>query len=172
MLSTTDFLTYSRWVGIGTLTMAGIAVIAFGFKWGIRFRLVGVTGFMGVLTAGLFALSLVPLTHTQIPGAAKFSLVYDNGATQAVITVPPDLTTEGLTATLQQAAADLFSPGRLGLGRDQLIIIARTVIHPQPGVSQPLVLGQVTRSLTSRSDDDMVIQINAPNLQKAQASVS
>lgn len=172
MFSTADFLVYCRWVGIGTLVMAGLAIVAFAFKWGFRFRLVGVTGFMGVLTAGLFALSLVPLTHTQIPGAAKFSLVYDNGATQAVITVSPDLTPESLEATLQQAANDLFSPGRLGLGRDQLIIVARTVIHPQPGVSQPLVLGQVSRSLASRTDEGMVIQINAANLKKAQESTS
>ncbi|MDX2099073.1 MAG: Ycf51 family protein [Leptolyngbyaceae cyanobacterium bins.59] len=159
MPTTADFFTATQWVGITTLVFAALTVLAFVLSWGIRFRLVGVTGFTAVLTGGLFALSLVPLTHTVIPGATKFSRTYDNGATQAVITVSPDITESQLEATLRQAAEDLFSFGRLGSGEDMLTIRARTLIHPSPGISQPLFLGQARRSLASREDGQMVIEI-------------
>lgn len=159
MPTTADFLTYAQWAGIATLAFAGLAILGFVVKWGIRFRLVGVTGFMAVLTVGLFSLGLVPFTRTVIPGAVKFSTVYDSGATQAVIAVPPTITVPELNATLQQAANDLFSSGRLGLGQNKLTVRARIVLHPEPGVSVPLYLGQIRRSLLVREDDQMMIEL-------------
>lgn len=159
MLTTANFLTFTQWIGILTLACGFITLLGFIFKWGIRFRLVGITGFLGVLTAGLFALSLVPFTRTVIPGAVRFSLVYDNGGNQTVIAVPPSITESELEATLRQAASDLFSYGRLGGANNQLTIRARAIIHPEPGVSKPLFLGQVKRSLASREDEQMAIEI-------------
>jgi hypothetical protein len=166
MPTTADFSTYAQWAGIATLAFAALSGLAFLLKWGIRFRLVGVTGFMAVLTVGLFSLGLVPFTRTAIPGAVRFSTVFDSGAAQAVIVVPPTITESELTATLQQAASDLFSMGRLGRGEEQLTIRARTVLHPEPGVSQPLVLGQVKRSLSVRDDENMTIELFPDNLAK------
>ncbi|BAZ14217.1 hypothetical protein NIES4071_60570 [Calothrix sp. NIES-4071] len=155
-----EFLQYTQWSGIATLAFAALATLAFVLKWGIRFRLVGTTGFMLVVTAGLFALSLAPLTRTVIPGAIRYSLVYDNGGTQTVITLPPTTTQTQLDATLRQAASDLYSYGRLGVGTNNLMLIrARTVIHPEKGVSIPLYLGQVKRSLASRDDSKMAVEI-------------
>lgn len=166
MLTTAWFLTAAQWAGLSTLGFAALVVLGFMFQWGVRFRLVGVTGFMGVLTGGLFALSLVPLTHTVVPGAARFSVIYDNGASQAVIAVAPEITEAELEATLRQAAGDLFSYGRLGQGSDQFLISARTVLHPQPGLSQPLVLGRVKRILSTREDRQMVIEIDQESFAK------
>lgn len=139
MLTPADFATYSRWAGVATLVMASLTVLTFVFRWGVRFRFVGITGFLGVVTVGLFALSIVPIVHSPVPGAAKYTLVYDNGATQVVITVPPDIERSTLEATLVQAANDLFSLGRLGRGGDRLTVIARTVVHPEPGVTEPVI---------------------------------
>jgi hypothetical protein len=172
MLTTAWFFSAAKWAGISTLGFAALAVLAFVFQWGLRFRLVGVTGFMGVLTGGLFALSLVPLTHTVIPGAAKFSVIYDNGASLTAIAVSPTITESELDATLRQAAGDLFSYGRLGQGNDQFIIRARTVLHPQEGVSQPLLLGQVKRALSTRDDSQMVIEIDRENIAKLPKAVA
>jgi hypothetical protein len=48
----------------------------------------------------------------------------------------------------------------MGGGTDnQMTIRARTIIHPEPGVSQPLFLGQVRRSLASRDDQQMAVTI-------------
>jgi len=165
MLTTADFLLATKWVGITTLIFAVITVLSFILKWGIRFRLVGATGFLGVLTSGLFALGLVPFTRSVIPGAVRFSTIYDNGSTQAVIAVRPQISESELEATLRQAASDLYSYGRLGrTGEEQLTIRARTIIHPEPGVSKPLYLGQVKRSLSSRNDEQMEIALFPENL--------
>lgn len=166
MFTPDAFLTYTQWAGLATLFFAALTLLSFLVKWGIRFRLVGVTGFMIVLTSGLFALSLVPFTRTVIPGAVRFSTVYDSGAAQAVIAVPPTITATELDATLRQAANDLFSPGRLSRGENLLTIRARTVLHPEPGVSQPLYLGQIRRSLYVRDDDQMMIELNPANIAK------
>lgn len=170
MLTTAAFLQYTQWTGILTLVLAAITILAFVLKWGLRFRLVGVTGFMGVLTAGLFALGLVPFTRTLIPGAVPFSLIYDGGSTQAVIAVSPQITESELEATLRQAASNLYSYGRLGQADKQLTIRARTIIHPEPGVSELINLGQVKRSLAQRDDAQMVVQINKQSFAKLPAS--
>lgn len=171
MPTTDDFLNYSLWIAATTLAFAVLAGLGFLFKWGIRFRLVGATGFLGVLTVGLFSLSLVPFTRTVIPGAVHFSTVFDSGATQAVIVVPPTITESELSATLQQAASDLFSVGRLSRKEDQLTIRARAILHPEPGVSQLLYLGQIQRSLYDRKDNQMTIQLFSENLAKLPQSV-
>lgn len=155
-----EFVKYTQWSGIATLAFVIITILAFVLKWGIRFRLVGTTGFMLVVTAGLFALSLAPLTRTVIPGAIHYSLIYDNGATQTVISLPNKITQTQLDATLRQAASDLYSYGRLGVGTNNLMIVrARTVIHPEPGVSIPLYIGQAKRSLASRDDSSIAVEI-------------
>ncbi|NJP11365.1 MAG: DUF2518 family protein [Leptolyngbyaceae cyanobacterium RU_5_1] len=159
MFSTEQLLQYTRWSGYFTLFCAAVALFGWLLKWGIRFRLVGVTGFMVVLTSGLFALSLGFHSHPIIPGAVRFSRVFDTGSTELVISVPPKITETELEATLQQAAADLYSSGRLSQGTDKMTIRARTVLHPEPGVSQPIYLGQIKRSLLSRSDDQMTVEI-------------
>ncbi|MBW4613665.1 MAG: Ycf51 family protein [Desmonostoc vinosum HA7617-LM4] len=160
MLTTADFIQYTQWSGIATLVLAALAVLGFILKWGIRFRLVGTTGFMVVLTSGLFALSLVPLSRTVVPGAVKFTRVYDNGSTQTVIAIAPTITPTQLEATLRQAAINLYSPGRLGMrGDNQLTIRARAITHPEPGISIPVYLGQVKRSLIAREDAQMSIEI-------------
>jgi hypothetical protein len=166
MPTTADFITYTQWAGIATLGFAALTLLSFVLKWGIRFRLVGVTGFMLVLTSGLFALGLVPFSRTMVPGAVRFTTVYDSGAAQAVIAVPPTITPDQLDATLRQAASDLFSPGRLSRGQDKLTIRARTILHPEPGLSQPVFLGQIRRSLFVRDDDQMIIELNPDNLAK------
>jgi hypothetical protein len=164
MFTTDAFASYTQWSGIATLVMALLAGIAFKAQWGLRFRMVGATGFMGVLTVGLFALSLVPLTHVEIPGAVRYSLVFDTGSTQTVIAVPATITQDQLEATLQQASVDLFSPGRLGRQDNQLTIRARTILHPKPGISEPVFLGQVKRSLALREDPNQEITIFSKNL--------
>lgn len=159
MPTTADFLNYTQWMGITTLACAALTLLGFILKWGIRFRLVGITGFLGVLTGGLFALGLVPFTRTVIAGAVRYTVVYDNGGTQAVIAVAPQISESELEATLRQAASNLFSYGRLGRNEDKLTIRARTVIHPEAGVSQPLYLGNIKSSLASRNDEQTAIEI-------------
>jgi hypothetical protein len=161
-----DFFTYTQWSGLLCIGLALLTGLAFLLKWGIRFRLVGATGLMGVLTVGLFALSFVPLTRATVPGAARFTTVYDSGSTLTTIVVTPPITEAQLTATLQQASSDLFRAGRLGRSQEPFLIRARTVVHIKDGVSQPLYLGELTRSLPSDNRDPVAIRIYSENLAK------
>ena len=166
MITTAEFFKYFQWSAIATLVFAVLTILALVLKWGFKYRLVGATGFMGVLTVGLFGLSLVPIVHSNIPGAQHYSLIYDNGSDRATIAVAPPISETGLDATLRQAAADLYSYGRSGAVDRQLKIRARTVIHPRPGVSEPLVLGEVSRSLGGGEEGELNIRIDRANLGK------
>lgn len=160
----TNLFTYAQWSGIATIVCLLATIVAFILGWGFRFRLVGVTSFMTVLTVGIAALGLGLFPHTEVPGAVRYSLVFDNGANQAVIAVSPEVAESAIEPTLRQAAADLYSYGRTGSnGNDRFTVKLRTLLHPQPGVSQPLYLGQVKRSLIAR-DDDLQIEVFAKNL--------
>ncbi|PSN13481.1 hypothetical protein C7293_15795 [filamentous cyanobacterium CCT1] len=143
MLSPDDFLVATQWAGLGTLALALLAGLAFVFKWGIRFRLVGAAGFAAVLTVGLLGLSFEPFTRTAVPGAIPYTTVYDSGASQVVIAVPNTISSETLDATLRQAASNLFKPYRLGLPGQVATIRARAIAHEPGGVSKLVYLGQI-----------------------------
>ncbi len=170
MLTTAEFFKYFQWSGIATLAFAALTILALILKWGFKYRLVGATGFMGVLTVGLFGLSLVPIVHSNVSGALHYALIYDNGSDRATIAVATPITETGLDATLRQAAADLYSYGRSGAVDRQLKIRARTVIHPRIGVSEPLVLGEVTRSMGGGESGTLAIRIDRVNLDKVARS--
>ncbi|HZG39236.1 MAG TPA: Ycf51 family protein [Nodosilinea sp.] len=159
MLSPNDFLVATQWAALGTVALAVLAGLAFIFKWGIRFRLVGATGFAGVLTVGLLGLSFEPFSRTAVPGAMPYATVYDSGASQIVITVPNTMTPETLDATLHQAASNLFKPYRLGLPGQVATIRARTIAHEPGGVSRLLYLGQIQANLKG-SDEPFQVQID------------
>jgi hypothetical protein len=160
-----DFFTCAKWLGIATVVSLVVAIVSFFLSWSWRFRLVGVTSFMGVLTAGFFALGLGLFPHAEIPGAARYSLIYDNGANQAVVAVSPKIEKSAIKPTLIQAATDLYSYGRTGSGgNDQFTIKLRTVLHPEPGISKPLFLGTAKRSITARSSEDIEIEVFEQNL--------
>lgn len=160
---TLDFTQYTFYLLYGTLAFGVLSAIAWFAQWGLRFRLVGATGFMMVLTVGMFGLSLGLFTRQVVPGAVTYSLVYDNGANQAVIAVAPDVTPDQVAATLQQAANDLYSYGRSGAAVSMMHVRARTLIHPQDGVSQPVYLGEAERSLGRRDSGAIAVQVNEEN---------
>lgn len=160
MLFGFPLVTIALWSGYLTLFCAALMILGWVLKWGIRFRLVGITGFMGVLTGGLFALGLGLHDRPQIPGAVKFTRVFDSGASQVVIVVPPTITETQLDATLRQAAVDLYSTGRLSQGEATMTIRARSLVHPQPGVSQPIYLGQIKPSLSSPTDQQAIVELD------------
>ncbi|MBS0018310.1 MAG: Ycf51 family protein [Arthrospira sp. SH-MAG29] len=168
MLTTPELLDFSKWLGIATLAFAALTVLAFVLNWGFRFRLVGITAFTGVLAGGVFALGLGLFQRVEIPGAVRYSRVFDDGARQIVIAVAPDITETQLEATLQQAASDLYSPGRGGAGQMPLVIRARTIVHPQPGVSEPIFLGRVQRVSGFDNQGDVAIAINQESLNHLQ----
>ena len=157
--TTADFWLATQYFAYASIAMGILAAIAFIFKCGFRFRLVGVTGFMIVLMGGAFGLSVVPFVQADIPGSARFDVTYDNGLSQAVIAVSPTISETELDATLRQAASNLFSLGRSGGINEKFLIRARTVLHTEPGLPIPLYLGDVRRSLAVRDDEQMIVTL-------------
>ena len=168
MVTNAELLIVCKLGAILTVICGAIATLGFIFNWGIKFRLVGITAFMGVLTGGMLGLGLGLYTRTAIPGALPYSVVYDNGSNKSVVAIQPEVTKSELQPTMQQVAADLFSPGRFGVGDNQLTIKVRTVIHPETGVSEPVYLGEVKRSLGTREDENMEITIFSDRLEHIQ----
>lgn len=161
MESTLDFATYTIWSIYATIAFAVLAIVGFIFKWGFRFRFVGATGFMIVLTIGLFGLSLGLFSRPNIPNAVRFNLVYDNGANQAVIVVPLDITESQLEATLEQASSNLFSYGRSATDDDPYLTVRARALYHGDNVTYPLYLGQLRRSLYQQGSDSINIEIFA-----------
>ena len=162
------FLEATKWMGFATLAFGALAAISFIAKWGIRFRLVGTTGFCGVLTAGLFGLSFQPLVATTVEGAVPYATVFDSGASQLVISVPASISETELKATLQQAAINSFNPSQLSRGGQTPTVRARAIVHRDPGISDLLYLGQAQPDLDSESGYRITI---APSeLAKAKAA--
>lgn len=167
-----DFFTFAKWSGIATIACLVVAIASFIAGWSFRFRLVGVTSFMGVLTIGIFALGLSLFPHAEIPGAVRYALIYDSGANQAVVAVPPNIEKSAIEPTLIQAVTDLYSYGRTGAsGNNQFTVKLRTVLHPKEGVSQPLFLGEAKRSLINRSDEDIKIEVFSENIAQLPSSL-
>lgn len=154
-----DFLEATKWFGIATLSLGLLTLLAFILKWGIRFRLVGITSFMGVLTGGIFGLSFEPFIQTVIPGAIPYETVYDSGSAQVVIRVPPTITPPEIEATLQQAASNLFKPSRLGVPGQTPTIRARVIRHQPDGISELLYLGQVQPAKDTETGDSLAITL-------------
>ncbi|PZV19639.1 MAG: hypothetical protein DCF20_01125 [Pseudanabaena sp.] len=160
-------------MGVFVLACALVTGLAIAFKWSWRYRMVGATLFSVVLVVGLFSLSFEPITRSSIEGAVPFKLVYDRFGSKATIAVAPTTTPKQLEATLKQASNNLFASGRNGQGESQLTIYARTVVHPREGVSKPLYLGRVKRSISLRNDPNIEVEIFADKfaeLPKAQNS--
>lgn len=170
MLTTADFLRACQWAGIATLGLALITAMGFVLQWGLRFRLVGVTGFMLVMTGGLFGLSVVPFTRTIVPGSVHYSLIFDDGATRAVIAVPASITAPELDATLRQAGGDVLrNYGRLNRVGELPTLRARAILHPEPGVSQLVYLGKIQR-IANGGDSPFKIELFDEQLAAVQKS--
>ena len=168
MLSPEQFFVATGYFAIATLAFGALTALSFVLMWGIRFRLVGATGFMGVLTAGLFGLSFQPLTQTIIPGALPYTTVFDSGASQIVIAVPNEINRTELDATLRQAASNLLKPSRLGgMGQAKPLIRARAIVH-NSGISELVYVGSVTPGSGDTPEEKApVVEIYTDQLAKA-----
>jgi len=132
----------------GQISLAGLglsgllAAFAFVTKQVWRFKAVGYTGFLIVLTAGLFALGPAFTPRPKVQGAKPYQIVFDQYRSRLVVAVAPTITPEELGLTLRQVRNQVGSTGRRA-GAGKLEIIARTLISIAPGTSQVVYLGRL-----------------------------
>lgn len=128
------------WLAWSGLAFALLTLVAFGARWGVRFRLVGVTSFTLLLAVSCWAFSVSYQPPVIVEGAVRAPLVFDNGNDLVVAQAPAGIAKEAIEPTLAQLAANLRSGGRNG----EEVVIRLRQLQPGPeGSSTPVVLGEV-----------------------------
>ncbi|BDA40174.1 Ycf51 family protein [Candidatus Atelocyanobacterium thalassae] len=159
MLTFINFPNYIQWSLMATIILLLVVILSFMLSWKNRFRLVGILGFVIVLTVGLFGLKIGLLNYNKTTTSVSLSRVYDNAGDQIVISVKPSITKIKLLETLRQAAQNYFVYGR-SMGKDnKLTIRARVLLHINEKEDLPLYLGKAEEVLNFQSYDDSKINI-------------
>ncbi len=127
------------WTGLG---LSGLTVIAFLAKWGLRFRLVGVSSFTFLLAMSCWAFALSYSPPVEVEGAIRAPVVFDNGNDLVVAQVSPNLNTTSVKPTLEQLAANLRGAGR---SSNVVQIRLRALVPEGDGISRPEILGEIER---------------------------
>ncbi|MCP9882550.1 Ycf51 family protein [Cyanobium sp. Alchichica 3B3-8F6] len=141
-------LTAGQWLGAASGALAITTVVGYLRRWGIRFRLVGVTSFTALLAVSCitFAVSYAP--RVRLEGAVSVPVVYDNGSDLVVAAAPVELPPGAAGPTVLEVAENLRGSGRSSA--DGLVHVRlRRVENLGPGLSKPVVLAEATRNLTS-----------------------
>ena len=127
------------WIGLG---LSLLTVVAFLTRWGLRFRLVGITSFTFLLAVSCWAFGISYTPPVVVEGAIRAPVVFDNGTDLVVATVPVDLEPAAVSATLEQLAGNLRSAGR---GRGTGKVRLRAFESAGEGISRPVILGETVR---------------------------
>ncbi len=141
-------LVAGKWLGIASGVLAVLMVVGFLARWGIRFRLVGITSFTTLLAISCAAFAISYSPRLSIEGAVSVPVVFDNGADLVVAAAPADLAPEAFAPTVQQVASNLRGSGRNT--SDGLVTVRLRRVEPAgEGVSRPVVLAEAQRDLVS-----------------------
>ena len=141
-------LVAGKWLGIASGVLAVLMVVGFLARWGIRFRLVGITSFTTLLAISCAAFAISYSPRLNIEGAVSVPVVFDNGADLVVAAAPADLAPEAFAPTVQQVASNLRGSGRNT--SDGLVTVRLRRVEPAgEGVSRPVVLAEAQRDLVS-----------------------
>lgn len=145
-------LVAAKWLGVAALALLVLTVLGFVARWGIRFRLVGVTSFTALLaiSCAAFAVSYVP--RVTVPGALSVPVVFDNGSDLVVAAAPRDLPPEAEAPTAEQVARNLRRTGRSPA--DGVVRVRLRRLEPAgEGASRPVVLAEARLDLRSGEID-------------------
>ena len=137
-----------QWLGAASGILALATAAGFIARWGVRFRLVGVTSFTALLAISCLAFAVSYTPRVTVEGAVSVPVVFDNGSDLVIAAAPDDLPQSAFAPTVQQLAENIRTNGRIsenGLVRVRL----RRVEAQQTGGSTPVVLAEATRSLAT-----------------------
>ncbi|MEB3354186.1 MAG: Ycf51 family protein [Cyanobacteriota bacterium] len=139
-------LVAGEWLGAASGVLAVLTVSGFLLRWGIRFRLVGVTSFTALLALSCLAFAVSYRPRVVVEGAVSVPIVFDNGADLVVAAAPADLPNAAIAPTLEQVARNLRGNGRQT--DDAIVRVRLRRTEPRDaGVSEPVVLGEARRDL-------------------------
>lgn len=139
-------LSAGTWLGIAGAALLLITVLAFLLRWGIRFRLVGVSSFTVLLSLSCLAFAVSYAPRDVVEGAMSVPVVFDNGSDLVIAAAPADLPEEAYRPTVEQVARNLRGSGRKG-DNGEVHVRLRRVEAVAPGVDRPVILAEASRSL-------------------------
>jgi hypothetical protein len=138
------------WLGIAGAALLLITVLAFLLRWGIRFRLVGVTSFTVLLSLSCLAFAVSYAPRVQVEGALSVPVVFDNGSDLVIAAAPADLPEAAFRPSVEQVALNLRGSGRHG-DNGVVHVRLRRVEAVGPGIDRPVILAAADRSLADGS---------------------
>ena len=141
-------LTAGEWLGIASAALLVLTVVAFVVRWGIRFRLVGITSFTVLLSLSCLAFAVSYTPRQLVDGAVSVPVVFDNGSDLVVAAAPADLAPEAFAPSVQQVALNLRGSGR---GTQLVEVRLRRVDPTASGTDTPVVLATAIRNLADGS---------------------
>ncbi len=164
-MSISQFLQQATsWLAWSGLGLGAMTLIAFLFRWGVRFRLVGATIFSLLLSGSCWAFKESYSPPVTIEGAIYAPVVFDNGVDLVVAKAPEDFPEEAIDPSLEQIAENLKGGGRNG---SKVTIRIRKLITKEAGISEPIILGEVisdpSRNLLIHVDRNEFINSNTTN---------
>jgi hypothetical protein len=136
------------WLGAASGVLALLTIAGFLWRWGIRFRLVGITSFTVLLSLSCLAFAISYSPRVSVPGAVQVPVVFDNGTDLVIAAAPADLPPEAVAPTLAQVARNLRGGGRSSTSGDVRVRLRR-VEAVEPGLGRPVVLAETTRELAT-----------------------
>jgi hypothetical protein len=137
-----------QWLGAASGLLALLTAAGFALRWGIRFRLVGVTSFTALLSLSCLAFAISYTPRVTISGAVVAPVVYDGGTDLVIAAAPAGLGQEAYGPTALQVASNLRGGGRTS--PDGLVRVRLRRIEPAgDGAGRPVVLAEAVRDLRS-----------------------
>ena len=137
----------TKWLAWGGSGLGLLTLLAYLFKWGVKFRLTGITIFTLLLSASCWAFDQSYTPPLNVEGYKYAPIVYDNGFDLVVAQASNDFPEEAIQPTLLQIAGNLKGGGRNGA---QVKVRLRKIDSAGDGISKPIVLGEIINDLKEK----------------------
>ncbi len=138
--------TAGRWLLAAAGLLALLTAAGFLSRWGIRFRLVGVTSFTTLLAVSCLAFAVSYVPRATVPGAVAAPVVFDNGGDLVIAAAAADLPRLAWGPTAEQVARNLRGSGRSSADGHVQVRLRRVEALDQ-GRGRPVILARADRNL-------------------------
>ncbi len=156
--------TSTKWLLWSGIAFTVITLISFLVRWKQSFRLIGISSFTLLLAASSWAFSASYTPRKAIEGGLYLPVVFDNGEDLVIAQAPIDFPETAISPTLEQLAENLQGRKRNG---GEVTVRIRKLESVSPGISRPVVLGEITQDL-KRNTRSIVLSQNPENLQASE----
>tara|TARA_Y100001968_G_C18981010_1_gene536812 strand:- start:76 stop:609 length:534 start_codon:yes stop_codon:yes gene_type:complete len=150
----------TKWLAWGGSGLGVLTILAYLFRWGIKFRLTGITIFTLLLSASCWAFEQSYTPPFKVEGYKYAPIVYDNGFDLVVAQASNDFPDESIQPTLLQIAGNLKGGSRNGA---QVKVRLRKVETAGDGISKPIILGEVINDLKESKIIELPPRSSFPN---------